>query len=388
MPSDSYGLDSIADGRVSPLWWARNRNWENTPNFRNVPKVDLPINGFLYGVHAGEQKPWTYSYTNRSTGSTTVVYTGVYFEYNGNFVSYHNDMQTEFFPYSEWDKQANDALLKALVRISDQKTNLLVALAEAHKTSDLILSTANRLYRSFRAFKRGNFREVANLLNISPRRIHNSWLEYKYGWMPLLMDVKGAAEFFAQKALPERQFVEAVGIVEGTRQGTRTSSGYYYDRPWPLIQTWEGRVRTKVKLRVELTSPHLSEAQQLGLTNPALVAWELVPFSFVFDWFISVGDWLTAQTALVGVTLKTAAVIHEEHTYYKYFRPAIDPFDGSNDHHYGAREAYDTRVQYWRRPLTVDPSTIQPTMKFDLGFQKMITSLALLKGNASRLGRF
>lgn len=35
--------------------------------------------------------------------------------------------------------------------------------------------------------------------------------------------------------------------------------------------------------------------QLLGLTNPELVAWELVPYSFVADWFIPLGDWMAAR---------------------------------------------------------------------------------------------
>lgn len=31
--------------------------------------------------------------------------------------------------------------------------------------------------------------------------------------------------------------------------------------------------------------------------NPFVTAWELVPFSFVVDWFVNVGDWLQSQTA-------------------------------------------------------------------------------------------
>jgi len=38
------------------------------------------------------------------------------------------------------------------------------------------------------------------------------------------------------------------------------------------------------------------------LTNPALVAWELVPFSFVADWFVPIGSWLTAIAPLIGIT--------------------------------------------------------------------------------------
>jgi hypothetical protein len=39
-----------------------------------------------------------------------------------------------------------------------------------------------------------------------------------------------------------------------------------------------------------------------GITNPLLIGWELVPFSFVVDWFLPVGGWLESLDALLGYT--------------------------------------------------------------------------------------
>jgi hypothetical protein len=38
----------------------------------------------------------------------------------------------------------------------------------------------------------------------------------------------------------------------------------------------------------------------LGITNPLLVAWELVPFSFVVDWFLPIGNYLESLDSLLG----------------------------------------------------------------------------------------
>lgn len=39
---------------------------------------------------------------------------------------------------------------------------------------------------------------------------------------------------------------------------------------------------------------------RLGITNPALIAWELLPWSFVADWFVPVGDYLSLLDATLG----------------------------------------------------------------------------------------
>lgn len=385
------GTESVATGVFTNSWWVRNRYWSVTPNFKNVAKVDLPINEYVTGTHDGSQELWTYSKTDLTTGTTTSVYNGVLWEYNNTFVTRLNEMQATYFPYSEWDEMQNEALLKALVGISDMKVNLEVSLAEAKKTSDLILGSANRIARSIRALRRGNFREVAKQLNLHPRTVHKTWLEYKYGWMPILQEVQGAAEFFAQRfALPQKNIVSATGIVRRTHKGVINNPGsLYYDRLWPLNETWEGTVVCKVELRGELTSPYAAQLQQLGLTNPALVAWELVPFSFVFDWFVSVGDWLQAQTALFGITLKTAMASFVDHSFYEWEQPAIDPIEaGATVHHYGKRTAWDARVQYWRKPISVDPLLVPPRIRGiqNLSFQRLVSGLALIRATTSRRG--
>jgi hypothetical protein len=46
----------------------------------------------------------------------------------------------------------------------------------------------------------------------------------------------------------------------------------------------------------------VNPANVFGLTNPLIVAWELVPFSFVADWFLPIGKTLENLTATNGLT--------------------------------------------------------------------------------------
>lgn len=55
-------------------------------------------------------------------------------------------------------------------------------------------------------------------------------------------------------------------------------------------------------LEANITNPWLHTASSSGLINPLSIAWEVVPFSFVLDWFIPIGATLQAITASVGLT--------------------------------------------------------------------------------------
>jgi hypothetical protein len=49
----------------------------------------------------------------------------------------------------------------------------------------------------------------------------------------------------------------------------------------------------------------------MGLANPFAILWELVPFSFVVDYFYNVGDWLEQFNQDYGVTVYNASYTHK-----------------------------------------------------------------------------
>lgn len=70
------------------------------------------------------------------------------------------------------------------------------------------------------------------------------------------------------------------------------------------LDSYKLRVTWLVQAEVSISDPILYRTNQLGLVNPAAVAWELVPFSFLVDWFIGVGSWLNGLTDFVGLSLQ------------------------------------------------------------------------------------
>jgi hypothetical protein len=274
----------------------------------------------------------------------------------------------------------NDLTVAVLNKVSDAKVNVSVAYAEAAKTSDLILDTARRVDRAYRAFRRGQLRVVARELNISAKTVHKTWLAYKYGWIPLLMDVKNGAEFFAQQHVGRPQRFRVQDAKLHSKSGS-TSESLDSGRD-TLVRTWEATLRNRLVLDCEITNPQLSQLQQLGLTNPALVAWELIPFSFVFDWFISVGSWLQGLTALHGVAIRRAMFsgYHEVKTTRVYsngaFTSGLASYSASSSHTQG------TFRSYARSPVTISPGNTMPPVNRDpFSFGRLVTSLALIKGN-------
>lgn len=381
MPSQDT-WSSVA-GSTTSSNTGRQRTWARTPNFGSLPKDELPVNAYTDWMARTLYEPRYYSYVYNPTGA-------LYWEINGlcgtasSVITSASPLITEVHAGGLSTDVSNAAKIKCLGKVSDAKVNLAVALAEASKTSDLILGTARRIDRAYRAFRRGNLREVARQLNITPGRVHKNWLEYKYGWMPLLMDVKNSAEFLAQESIGRatRFSCKASEKRTGTLKWLSTTGKYGSPTlTLPVTRTLTWSVTHTAKLWCELQNPHLSAAQQLGITNPALVVWELIPFSFVFDWFVQVGNYLQAVTALDGVTVRRGMQSSVDTYAYSCVFPSSVHTEGSYTYSGSGLNISCTIRQYSRYTWLPDPSELYPpTAKGIHNMDRLVTSLALIRG--------
>lgn len=372
------------------------RNWVRTPNFRSMPRRDLPTNGYSHYHEKGSQDFFSgASITNLSTGSTS-WYPGYAPGYVYSGWDIYNEWRNHTFSttYAEVSAELEDAVKrKILAKLAASKTNALVMAAEAKKTAKTVEGACERVFSAYMAVRRGQFKVAARILDISPKSAHKNWLEYKYGWMPILMDVKGTAELFAQQwEMGGRRpmfVVNAVGErkLSAPKQTQYTPFGGGTTKATRTVK-FEFTQFRHMKVWVEVMSQSLTAAQQAGLTNPALVAWELVPYSFVFDWFYSVGNYLEAKTATQGLTIKKtmSSVVNT----YDYDRtdPPTSVVSGGQRYDNGAYHVKSSTREYVRSTMTSLDDPPLPRLKNPFpDFQKMLTSLALMRGQAQRAFR-
>lgn len=175
----------------------------------------------------------------------------------------------------------------------------------------MIGSRVSQLYRGYKALRRGRFRKFLQIFGMQPKRAHRRlrrnrvkdasdlWLEYSFGWSPLLGDIYNAANAMSQP------------VPAGRCSGRGIERYDYYQSPTAqsLTQQLYGTVKCRQVADVYVTNPNLYLLQHVGLANPFLVVWEIIPWSFMVDWVFDVSTFLESFTDLLGCTIKNASFV-------------------------------------------------------------------------------
>lgn len=209
-------------------------------------------------------------------------------------------------PTYSWDANDEIALLgKLREKIAGSDFNAGVAIAEGHEALKMIASSATKLYWGYRAARQGDFRSARRYLlagsdrkNLGRKTPASNWLELQYGWLPLLKDAEGAAQFLAQQLeFPLQQTFRATSSkkIGSVKASSQTNFDFLSKSCFSRGQ-YIARIKEK------------DVAQLSGLTDPLSIAWEAMPYSFVIDWFIPIGNYLSARglsQSLTGTFVKT-----------------------------------------------------------------------------------
>lgn len=191
------------------------------------------------------------------------------------------------------------AVTKALLKLKGNGANLAVMIGEAQKTANFVGSTARQIAQAVRQLRRGRLEDGFLRLGANPhdwRRYPDKWLAFQYAVKPLVGEVYQACKMLSDKS---SRFSDKVVTVKGVVKE---------ENPIDILfgGLWARRVAGKqmrgVFVRLDYIPDHdvLAKLSETGITNPLLVAWELVPYSFVVDWFLPVGSWLETFDATLG----------------------------------------------------------------------------------------
>lgn len=216
------------------------------------------------------------------------------------------------------------------------QSELGTSVAEGREAIKMIVDRSRRLGSAYTALKRGRFKAFLYFLGTRPKKRHSNthwtrpkdasslWLEYWLGWAPLVGDIYNSLEVLVGSAFWEPITLSGKGSAKfAASYATPLSSIKAYGGKTDYEVT--GRVCVHIGCQITVTNPNHFLANQLGLVNPAAIAWAVVPFSFIADWFVNVGKVLNGMTDFVGVSQSKAFI-----TRYTKFKGRYEEGSGLN----------------------------------------------------------
>lgn len=234
---------------------------------------------------------------------------------------------------SSTDNKARAKFYKALRKQAVQMSGPTF-FGELGQTLHMLRRPAQSLWSS----ANGYLDAVSRAKRASPKNwtkaLSGLWLEYSFGWIPLLSDCKDAASAWnAVKNNPRTSFINSsfkdsydtsnlLGSYDTIGHSCAGGDGIAGHAVGHWTQEVNVRYKAKLRTRAEMTT--WDNFALFGFTPSEFVptAWELLPWSFLVDYFTNIGDILTS---VVTDASDVTYVVRTVRTYSRYFgRLSID----------------------------------------------------------------
>lgn len=212
---------------------------------------------------------------------------------------------------------------KLTAKVRDYPIDLGVSLGEYRETASMFAGACESVAKMYRSVRKFDFKTALEVVrrqkdggrlkrhlrkrpsdpftpSDAAKRSADAWLGWNYGVRPIMQDVYGAMEALANANTDAFVVVHTVHAVDRE----------FYDAvinttlaPNYRVQTVVyGHVEVRGRLDFIVENPLLFTLDRLGITNPIATGWELIPFSFVVDWFLPVGNFLRGVFPPQGVS--------------------------------------------------------------------------------------
>jgi hypothetical protein len=212
----------------------------------------------------------------------------------------------------------------------------LTFLGELKDTLRMIRRPASAFRDGFSSYLKRAHRTRSRIRDVKTanQMIAGSWLEYVYGWRPLMGDVESAVDAYAQYNAK----AETARVYGKAERRWNDSAGVFgenfpsYNYKIVTIKSWyyakcvyKGVIRLPIEgIDIE-SADNLKRLSGFKLEEFIPTVWELVPYSFVVDYFSNVGGILNSIPALgAEYVWHSRATTSESHRVHAT-RPDLSP---------------------------------------------------------------
>jgi len=271
---------------------------------------------------------------------------------------------------------------KAKVSFYDRKkgkvVNRRISIKQHKRLMNEDYQRLNRRYRHL--LKRGRWKlgkskfQSPDFANFAAEK----WLELQYGWIPLIGDMDTVMRLAIEGVLktPKPLIQKRISTTKAVTLGNVLGQG---------TDTVDGNRRIGYDIVLQLKDPVGLANYAFGVGSVVPAIWEAVPFSFVVDWFIPIGDWLKNISVPTGFRVHSLSKTDK----IDYVHTTVgeeDPSDLSVDRVYFGGNTTTTTLKSFNR--TIGGTLPQMTLTGIVGhasdglsndINHAITAISLLK---------
>jgi hypothetical protein len=293
---------------------AANRGEINTtfdwvsPGYRSRVARGEVINHSYWNRKVSYSHNWTGFKYQRNTGSGATIKTfeGDLWYTSPPLLSLAN--RPSGVPYSTLKMEAGT---KALATLNSSDIQGLVEIAEAHKVRDTLrprIDGLNRhLYRELSRTKPLSAKAIVALGGIN-KVITTNWLRYRYGIMPIMYLIEDAV--VGPKIKLVRDTARGHASYSDSGSYSETKSANFYSDEYQIDWSYDLEVSAGILYRPDWS------LNRYGISIKEIpgAAIELIPYTFVADWFVNLSPFVNSIVMPLGVKqLASWTVTRETH---------------------------------------------------------------------------
>jgi hypothetical protein len=283
-----YSIKGFSDVEI-PNFHTRRKQGEifNNPFYKFERKTITSTSGSWNLFFTGwSPRPTWYS---RVTGATSLP-AYVPWEANDVVPSHHSDT------LDLADELKNKAVAKAWARVHDESAAILASIAEGKDTIQFVGNVLFRVIKILRALRRLDLKQVRD--EITPMEYSKLYMEYRYALRPLAGEVEGVLEAM-NRVYSSNRLTRGWREIGALPSDPAITTGEDSSIPSIRYMYYRDEVVTSTRVNVGcgiLFDVQSTGANSWGLDQVVQTGWEVIPFSFVIDWFCNIADIISAHS--------------------------------------------------------------------------------------------
>lgn len=265
----------------------------------------------------------------------------------------------------------------ALNGIRDQVIDLSIFFGELSQTIRSLADVVVRVSRSLRHARKGRWGRAVQALNAGSLRnghaVASTYATYVWALKPWLNDMYGMQEQVKKGLARNGRPIKSAGFASDAF--TAGDCSLYRGKEYRFSGGGRSFSRTVYSMRIH--SDVLYGINQLGLANPLATIWELFPLSFVIDWFLPIGDFLSALTGPLGTVFVSGFEdkVIEVNAQMDYCRGGLQNYlNGKIEHHHWQFFAFERRTL-----ASIETPSLYIGAGLNNSVSRAISSIALLR---------